>query len=34
MLEAKYPSDEISKLTDMAMADILQLAKDNNLQNT
>ena len=33
MLEAKYPSDEISKLTDMAMTDILQLAKDNNLLN-
>ena len=31
MLEAKYPPDEISKLTDMAMMDILKLAKDNNL---
>ena len=31
MLEAKYPLDEISKLTDMDMMDILKLAKDNNL---
>ena len=31
MLEAKYPPDEISKLTNMDMTDILQLAKDNNL---
>ena len=34
MLNEKYQLDEISRMTGMNMADILQLAKDNNLLDT